>query len=507
MKLGFDFGTCTSHIQWVNGTDVQTIVSRGEHDAGKPSEYLLGGFGNGFFATTDEKLNRPQNLVTELKLLIRNQGVNYKPLNGSPTIGEIVKGFLGSFVEYKQRIQKQNGENPEIEVLTITMPVGSGKSIAKAQYASLLKTYLSESLNLNQEKIHTLEEPVAGAFSYTRYEKVDKNLLIFDLGGGTLDVAYVRFYLEKGKQCYQILDKEGDDIGANQWDIELKNLVIDEINKKGFSFDENTLTNKEKMMFKNRINELKHSLSSLEAFSFDGYPFGLDSVRITRKAFESRSGRLLQKAMKVVDKIVGRLEENNNGIDEVVLVGGGSCMPQIQKAMEGRFGKVVISNPLYAIAKGAAIYSKLVSQGKIGSMVQQCTSHAYGTDFLADDGTRKIDIIIAKNQEFSNGKNIKSESFNYVPHDKDQDEIPCCLFEIDDANLRVGAKIPLEEGRYLNQKMNVPVPKHLYTLKLSRKYSIALSFELTPEGELTMIACDSKTGKEIKREKMSVVSK
>ena len=109
MILGFDFGTCFSHIQCMVGNTPMALIATNIY-MGKPSEYLHG-VGNGYDFTPYEKFANSGKLIKDLKPKLRNNGANYKDeeVDGAPTIGEIVKGFLCYYVdEQKEEFKKLN---------------------------------------------------------------------------------------------------------------------------------------------------------------------------------------------------------------------------------------------------------------------------------------------------------------------------------------------------------------------------------------------------------------
>lgn len=490
MKLGFDFGTCFSHIQCMVGNTPKALIATNIY-MGKPSEYLHG-VGNGYDFTLIERNRNLDLLIKDLKPKLRNYGVDYrdKHVKGAPTIGEIVKGFLYYYVDVQKKEFKKLKESSgayefikeDIEEITITIPLAQGNFLMDDDYSNHLRNSLSEGLGLPKNKVHVLPEPFAAAISYLKGQKEDANILVFDLGGGTLDVTIVQYQNKK----YTQIANEGKNIGGNDWDKELENLV-----KKKLNLSMDSFSSEEKAVFESKIVALKHALTTEEEAGF--FYKGLCSIN--RKEFDSSTSKLRNEAMSVVDKALEVAKKkgiSQSDINKVFLAGGGCEMPQIEQAMKEKFGwKVCKEEPLLSIAKGAALWSSMVADGLVEDMVQQSTSHAYGF-WTWVDGEKSIKVMIEKNQEFQDGIiRYKSTTWN-CPIEANQKRVTFTLYELEDSELEQGQIIPIEKGKSLNKSTTINVPYEYYSKNRSCDYKVFVEYKLTKEMELTMIIYDEE---------------
>lgn len=220
-----------------------------------------------------------------------------------------------------------------------------------------------------------LAEPTAAAISYGADKMAadeDKIFLVYDFGGGTFDlsilVASGGNFIESGTGGDRWLG--GDDIDrlvseyvlteagkANHVDIhELINALPD---RKRYAFQAD---------FKEQIESAKKALSqtdsvSVESFDFledeDGNPVDIE-VTLTREKFEEMIRPLVQRTLDLIDELLEKTAYPIDTIDNILLVGGSSCIPLVREMLSAKYGKEKIlssEKPMLAVAEGAAILS------------------------------------------------------------------------------------------------------------------------------------------------------
>ena len=251
------------------------------------------------------------------------------------------------------------------------------------------------------EVLGLIHEPTAAAISYNIAD--GETILVFDFGGGTLDVSVVRnqngkYEVIESCSDIEVLDKY---VGGQDWDDKLIDLAIDQINSEiGNSESEEELEklNRDKNniviegVFQKEGERTKIQLSGAHETTFS---YLLDySTNITRSDFERRTKKMVKDCIKVVKETVEKCQNRGVHIDRCVLAGGSSKMPMIREALQKELGPLIgdgkpenswfpIGDPENAIAKGAAIYAFLLETKQAN--IQEKSSHSYGTSVYKDD--------------------------------------------------------------------------------------------------------------------------
>lgn len=214
--------------------------------------------------------------------------------------------------------------------------------------------------------VRIINEPTAAALSYGLDKKVgEKNILVYDLGGGTFDVSILS--IDNG--VFEVFSTSGDThLGGEDFDHRLMSYFIKLIKRK-YNKD---ISNNNKALNKLRreCERAKRGLSSqhqvrieIEAL-FDGVDF---SESLTRARFEELNMDLFKKTMKPVKNALGDARLEKKDIDEIVLVGGSTRIPKIQQLLMDFFdGKELNKgvNPDEAVAYGAAVQGEILSGTK-----------------------------------------------------------------------------------------------------------------------------------------------
>ncbi len=243
--------------------------------------------------------------------------------------------------------------------------------------------------------IGLLQEPTAAAIAYNI--KPEETILVFDLGGGTLDVSVVK-YEKNAKNSYVVLGTPaGDDhLGGKDWDEALVCHVLRKVN-----IDPSTINKHGRIWAQLMLEAENRKIDLSEKFetSFEIKTSDVNKfIDIRRSEFENICSGLVQRAVKIVEKAIENT--NNAPIDRFVLVGGSSRMPMIIKTLEKMFVHrisnnrlledwISLSDPDFAIAKGAAMYAKtLLANNKDTIKVEDKVTRSYG--FQAMRGQQKV---------------------------------------------------------------------------------------------------------------------
>lgn len=207
-----------------------------------------------------------------------------------------------------------------------------------------------------------INEPTAAAIAYGLNKKGEKNILVFDLGGGTFDVTLLT--IDDG--VFEVLSTNGDThLGGEDFDQRVMDYMI-KLFKRKYSKD---ISKDKRALAKLRreCEKAKRALSSqtqvrIEIESlYEGQDF---SETLTRARFEELNSDLFRRTLKPVEKVLKDADLSKGEVHEVVLVGGSTRIPKIQQMVSDFFNGKAPSkgiNPDEAVAYGAAVQAGILS--------------------------------------------------------------------------------------------------------------------------------------------------
>ena len=212
--------------------------------------------------------------------------------------------------------------------------------------------------------LRIINEPTAAAIAYGLDNKTEKerNILIYDLGGGTFDVTLLT--IEEG--IFEVKATAGDTrLGGEDFDTRLVQHFSQDFkrkHKKDISESKRAVRR-----LRTACENLKKTLSSSTqaTLEIDSLYEGIDySSTITRARFEELCGDLFRKTFEPVEKVIKDSKISKSNIDEIVLVGGSTRIPKIQSQLENYFNGKTLNksiNPDEAVAYGASVQAALLS--------------------------------------------------------------------------------------------------------------------------------------------------
>jgi len=214
------------------------------------------------------------------------------------------------------------------------------------------------------EVLRIINEPTAAAIAYGMDKTKDgeKNILIFDCGGGTFDISILS--LDEG--VFEVKSTGGDThLGGEDFDDRLVNHCKQEFKRKA----KVDISNNQRALRRLRTGceRAKRTLSSSSqaTVEVDSLADGNDYfTTITRAKFEEINSDLFRKCINTVDKVMKDSKLGKNQIDEIILVGGSTRIPKIQNMLSDYFnGKNVNRsiNPDEAVAYGAAVQAAILT--------------------------------------------------------------------------------------------------------------------------------------------------
>lgn len=212
--------------------------------------------------------------------------------------------------------------------------------------------------------LRIINEPTAAAIAYglDKSNEEEKNVLIFDLGGGTFDVSLLT--IDDG--VFEVMATAGDThLGGEDFDNKLVDHCVKDFGKK----HRKDMTSSARAMrrLRTQCEAAKRTLSSsikatIEIDSlFDGIDY---TTQITRAKFESLCGREFKNCLEPVKKVLSDAKTSKDEVHEVVLVGGSTRIPKVQSLLSKFFNNKELNrsiNPDEAVAYGAAVQAAVLT--------------------------------------------------------------------------------------------------------------------------------------------------
>jgi len=259
-----------------------------------------------------------------------------------------------------------------------------------------------------------INEPTAAALAYGLDKgKGDRTIAVYDLGGGTFDISIIEIADVDGEHQFEVLSTNGDTfLGGEDFDMRLIEFLAESFKKDtGIDLHNDPLA---LQRLKEAAEKAKIELSSSQQTEVNLPYITADAtgpkhlvVKLTRAKLESLVEELVKKSMDPVKQAIKDSGKSISDIDDVILVGGQTRMPMVQKAVADFFGKEPRKdvNPDEAVAIGAAIQGAVLAGDVKDVLLLDVTPLTLGIETMGGVATPLIDknttIPTKKSQVFS----------------------------------------------------------------------------------------------------------
>ncbi len=398
--IGIDLGTTNSVVAVMEGGK-PTVIANAEGSRTTPSIVAFSKSGErlvGQLAKRQAIVN-PDRTIASIK---RHMGENYKvSIDGKDyTPQEISSMILRKLAD---DASKYLGEKVTSAVITVPAYFNDAQRQATKDAGKIA----------GLDVLRIVNEPTAAALAYGLEKEKSEKVLVFDLGGGTFDVSV----LEIGDGVHEVLSTSGDThLGGDDFDQKVMDWICEEFKKQeGIDLK----GDKQAMQrVKEAAEKAKCELSSVFETNINlpfitadaNGPKHLD-LNLTRAKFEELSYDLLERCKKPVEQAIQDAGISKSDINEVVLVGGSSRIPAVQKLVKEYTGKEPNQsvNPDEVVAVGAAIQAGVLAGEVKDIVLLDVTPLTLGIETLGGVMTplvpRNTTIPVSKSQVFSTAEN------------------------------------------------------------------------------------------------------
>jgi molecular chaperone DnaK len=406
--IGIDLGTSNSAAAVMEGAKPSIIPSaEGATLGGKAFPSYVAFTKEGQLLVGEparrQAVTNPEGTIFEAK---RKMGTNFKyTVNGKDYTPEQISAFI--LQKIKRDAEAYLGQPVAKAVITVPAYFDDAQRQATKNAGEIA----------GLEVVRVINEPTAAAFAYglDKSGAKDQKILVFDLGGGTLDVTIMDFGEVDGQATFEVKSTSGDtQLGGKDMDQALINYIVSTFKQESgidLSGDKMAMNRVREAAEKGKI-ELSTTMETdinLPFITADQNGPKHLQMKITRTKLEELIKPIVDRMRHPAEQALNDAKLTPQQIDKIILVGGPTRMPAVQKFVEEYIGKQVEHgiDPMEAVAKGAAIQAGILGgdvQGK-EILLLDVTPLTLGLETLGGVRTplieRNTTVPTSKSQVFS----------------------------------------------------------------------------------------------------------
>ena len=396
--IGIDFGTTNSCVAVKEGDHI-TVITNAEGSRTTPSvvaftkdkDRLVGQLAK------RQAIVNPERTISSIK---RKMGSDFRiEIDGASQTPQQISAMI--LQKLRRDAEEYLGEKVSQAVITVPAYFTDAQRQATKDAGKIA----------GLEVLRIINEPTAAALAYGMDKGGENKILVFDLGGGTFDVSVLDVGIEDG--VIEVLATSGDNhLGGDDWDQKIVDLMVSEFKK-----NEGIDLSRDKMALQ-RLREAaekaKVELSSMTETSISLPFITADStspkhleLSLTRARFEEITRPLLEKVVEPTRRAMNDSGLTREEIHKVLLVGGATRMPMVQRKIVELLGKEPTKgiNPDECVAVGAAIQAAILTGEHKDIILVDVTPLSLGIETLGGVFTKILDrntaIPASKSQVFS----------------------------------------------------------------------------------------------------------
>ena len=346
IAVGIDLGTTYSCVAYVGRDGRPQVLLNSEGERTTPSVVW---FDDDRIVVGDEAKQEasmsPGEVCTFIKREMGSENYRFSCSKGSYRPEQVSACILRKLVnDASERLGQ------EIQDVVITCPAYFSHQEREATKAA------GEIAGLNVLEI--LNEPTAAAMAYgltQNHHAEERNILVYDLGGGTFDVTIINV----SPKGLNVVCTDGNHLlGGKNWDEVMQGMLVDRLQMSSESaidlLSDPAASQDMQLLAEKAKKTLTSRTEAQVSYKFEGEKL---YAHITREEFDSETESLLQSTIRGTKRALDIARGKGvNRIDEIILVGGSTYMPQVSAAVERELGITPISyDPDESVAKGAAI--------------------------------------------------------------------------------------------------------------------------------------------------------
>ena len=395
--VGIDLGTTNSVISYMQADGKVKVIPNPEGTNTTPSVVAFKASGEEIVgnAAKRQAITNPDTVSSAKRKMGSSEKFHINCVNKDFTPQEISSKVLAYMKSYAE---KNLGQPVKKAVITVPAYFNDAQRQATKDAGTIA----------GLEVVRIINEPTAACLAYGVDSEKNEKVLVFDLGGGTLDVSV----LEIGDGTFEVLSTSGDTLlGGDDWDHVIADWIQSQIQiETGVSLTDKMARQRFVDAAERAKIELSSSLETTISLPFIGMsangPINFETT-LTRAKFQELTRPLLERCKAPMQKAMSDAHLSYSEINEILMIGGSTRMPAVQEMVKSVTGHSInlSVNPDEAVSAGAAVQGAIIAGDVKDVVLLDVTPLTLGIETLGGVMTplitRNTTIPTEKSQVFS----------------------------------------------------------------------------------------------------------